>query len=111
MRTVIIKGSIFRAMLAANRRSIVLHNIQAHPKFDEVIARVDSECLPELVQWFCEPLPQDDNPAPAGTLMFYSETRDFGAKPDVQALDAHVIDVIHNEIKDVTFAVTPRQEG
>lgn len=109
MRTVIIKGSIFRAMLAANRRSIVLHDIQAHPKFDEVIARVDNECLPELVQWFCEPLPQDySQPCPAGTLMFYSETRDFGAKPDMKLLDAHVIDVIHNEVKDVTFAVTRR---
>jgi hypothetical protein len=110
MRTVIIKGSIFRAMLAANRRCVVLHDIQAHPKFDEVIARVDNECLPELVQWFCEPLPQDDSqPCPAGTLMFYSETRDFGANPDVQALDAHVINVIHNEVQDVTFAVTPRR--
>lgn len=109
MRTVIIKGSIFRAVLAANRRCIILHDIQAHPKFDEVIARVDNECLPELVQWFCEPLPQDENhPCPAGTLMFYSETRDFGAMPDCEALDAHVIHVIHNETQQVTFAVTQR---
>ena len=84
--TVIVKGSIAEAVLAANERGIVLHDIAPHPRFDEIIASVDHECFPELVQWFCEPV-NDYTPqvAPAGTLMFYSEARDFGTRSEFLA--------------------------
>ena len=78
--TVIVKGSIAQAMLAANERGIILHDIKVHPRFNEIIASVDHECYPELVQWFCDPFDDRTAEAWSGTLMFYSEARDFGTR-------------------------------
>ena len=76
--TVIVKGSIAEAVLAANERGIVLYDIKPHPRFNEVIAQADHECYPEIVQWFCDPFDENAETAPAGTLMWYGEAREFG---------------------------------
>ena len=83
--TVIVKGSIAEAMLAANERGIILYDIALHPRFNEVIASVDHECYPELVQWFCDPFDDRTTEAWPGTLMFYSEARDFGTRSEFLA--------------------------
>ena len=83
--TVIVKGSIAQAVLAANERGIVLHDIACHPKFNEVVASVDGECYPELVQWFCDPFDDRTTEAWPGTLMFYGEARDFGTRSEFLA--------------------------
>lgn len=105
MRTVIIKGSIFRAMLAANRRSIVLYDMQRHPRFDETIARVHDECLPELQAWFNEYVDLDAKQAPAGTLMWFSASRDCGKTPNMRLLEDAMRAEI-NAMVSVTAAVT-----
>jgi hypothetical protein len=78
--TVIIKGSIAEAVLAANERGIVLYDIQPHTRFREIIAQADSECYPEIVQWFCAPVDVEAQSAAPGTLMWYSEARVFGKR-------------------------------
>ena len=83
--TLIVKGSIAEAVLAANERGIVLHDIKVHPRFNEVIAQADNECYPEIVQWFCDPFDDSAETAPAGTLMFYSEAREFGTRSEFLA--------------------------
>ena len=71
--TVIVKGSIAEAVLAANERGIILYDIKPHPRFNEVVAQADHECYPEIVQWFCDPFDENAKTAPAGTLMWYGE--------------------------------------
>ena len=83
--TVIVKGSIAQAMLAANERGIILHDIARHPKFNEVVASVDGECYAEIVQWFCDPFDDKATEAWPGTLMFYSDAREFGTRSEFLA--------------------------
>jgi hypothetical protein len=67
-------------VLAANERGIILYDIQPHARFREIIAQADSECYPEIVQWFCEYVDVEGKSAPAGTLMWYGEARVFGKR-------------------------------
>ena len=66
-----IKGNMAEAILAANQYAIVLHNPTKHPKFNEVIAYVDHECLPELYQWHSAPVDFEARDAAPGTLLWF----------------------------------------
>lgn len=79
--TVVIKGNVAEAVLAANERAIVLYEVKpsyALPgnRFQEVLALVDPECKPELHQWFNAYESAKDHPAPAGTLLWFGPQRE-----------------------------------
>lgn len=104
MRTVIIKGNIFRSMLAANQRCITLYEPHYDRRFDQTIAQCDEECTPELQQWLLEDVDMHADQTPAGTLLFYSGPRQFGKHVGFDEINA----AWEASLKDVTGSVTQR---
>jgi hypothetical protein len=70
MITLIIKGDMVAAALAASAHSVKLCSMHMHPRFRECIAYADSTALRNVVAWFCEP---GEAPFPDGALTFYSQ--------------------------------------
>lgn len=105
MRTVIVKGNIFRSMLAANRRCITLYEPRYYRRFDQTMAYCDEECMSELQLWLLEDVDMHADQTPAGTLLFYSGPRQFGKHVSFDDVDA----AWQASLKDVTGAVTRRE--
>lgn len=68
--TLIIKGDMVAAALAASARKVPLITLEKHPRFRECIATAESGCMNQIVSWFCEP---GEAPFADGALTFYSE--------------------------------------
>jgi hypothetical protein len=72
MITLLIKGDMVAAALAASAHGVKLHRITTHDAFRECIADADVSALGKVIAWFCEP---GEAPFPDGALTFYSQGR------------------------------------
>lgn len=72
MITLIIKGDMPAASLAASAHSVRLISLHKHPRFRECIGVAESGSMSRIVDWFCEP---GEPPFPDGVLTFYSESK------------------------------------
>lgn len=70
MITLIIKGDMSAASLAASAHGVKLASLHAHPQFRECIGVASADALPQIIEWFCEP---GEAPFADGALTFYTQ--------------------------------------